>query len=55
MEVTEPYNQNGHLPLLADEGDEWVQQRVDEGMGLKEAVAAYRERVASRAKRGEGA
>ena len=32
-----------HLPLSADEGNEWVQQRVDEGMRLANAVEAYRE------------
>jgi hypothetical protein len=42
MEVTEPHNQNGHHPLFADEGNEWVQKRIDEGMSLKEAFAAYR-------------
>jgi hypothetical protein len=42
MEVTEPHNQNGQKPLSVDEGNEWVQQRVYEGMRLDLAVEEYR-------------
>jgi len=37
-----PHNQNGQKPLSVDEGNEWVQQRVCEGMRLDLAVEEYR-------------
>jgi len=40
MEGMDPHNQNGYHSLSADEGNEWVQRRIDAGMREEDAVKA---------------